>query len=182
MRIIREEIVHKARIFSVAEVTLEHRGKELNHSIIRFVDTVSVLPVTREGKIILEKQFRTPVGQFLLEIPAGKIDKGETPQAAMFRELEEEIGKRPVKFRELFQALVSCGYSDEFMHYYIAEVEDIPDSERSHFADDDEEIETIEVTPEEALAMAHKGDIRDAKTIMMILAYINEHNTTSQPN
>ncbi len=175
MKKISEKRVYDARIFSVSDVELTgSKGTEIHHSVIRFVDTVSVLPVTKRGTFILEKQYRTPVDDFLLEIPAGKIDAGEEPEAAMLRELEEEICCRAVSWKRLFGGYVSCGYSDEFMHYFVAEVEEISEDERNHFPDGDEEIQTVEVTPAEAFDMVKNGKIVDTKTITMILAYMNE--------
>jgi ADP-ribose pyrophosphatase len=175
MKIIREETLLKTRIFTVANVHLEKKnGEPVTHAVIRFVETISALPVTKNGNIILERQFRSAVGGWVIEAPAGKIDPGETPEATMRREIEEETAHRVVSCRELFEGWVSCGYTDEYMHYFIATVEPIPAAEREHFPDHDEEIETLELTLDAALAMIEHREIVDAKTIALILAYARE--------
>ncbi|HOW51211.1 MAG TPA: NUDIX hydrolase [bacterium] len=175
MKIVREEPILKTRIFTVADVHLEKKnGEPVTHAVIRFVKTISVLPVTKNGTLILERQFRSPVGGWIIEAPAGKIDPGESPEATMRRELEEEIGHRVVAAHEVFEGWVSCGYTDEYMYYFIATVEPLPENERTHFPDHDEEIETIEITLEEALAMIERREIADAKTIALILAHARE--------
>lgn len=175
MKKINEQQVYDAHIFSVSKVILHNaEEKEVIHSVVRFVDTVSVLPITPEGNIILEKQYRTPINDYLLEIPAGKIDQGESPETALQRELEEEIGYRTKELRKCFEAYVSCGISDEKMYYYIATVEKIPENERTVFPDDNEHIEIVEVTVDQAVNMIYNYEIKDTKSIMMILAYINE--------
>lgn len=175
MKIVREETVLKTRIFTVANVHLEKKsGEPVTHAVIRFVETVSVLPVTKNGGIILERQFRSAVGGWVIEAPAGKIDPDESPEATMRREVEEETGYRVLESREVFEGWVSCGYTDEYMHYFIATVEQIPAAQRKHFPDHDEEIETLTVTLDEAFAMIERREIVDAKTIALLLAYDRE--------
>ena len=175
MKIVREETILKTRIFNVAHVHMEKSsGEPVTHAIVRFVRTISVLPITKSGTIILERQFRSPVGGWVIEAPAGKIDTGESPETTMRRELEEEIGHRVISCRAVFEGWVSCGYTDEYMHYFIAVVEPLPADEREHFPDHDEEIETLTVTLDEALAMIERREIVDAKTIALILAHARE--------
>lgn len=178
MKIVREETVLKTRIFTVAHVHLEKKsGEPVTHAVIRFVETVSVLPVLASGEILLERQFRSAVGGWVIEAPAGKIDPGESPGTTVRREVEEEIGHRIVEARELFEGWVSCGYTDEYMHYFTATVEPIPAAQRKHFPDHDEEIETLTVTLDEALAMIGRREIVDAKTIALILAHARENKS-----
>lgn len=171
MKKISEQSVYDGGIFKVSKVFLKNGEKEVVHSVIRFVKTICVLPVTKEGTIILERQYRSPLDGFLLEIPAGKIDEHETHENCMKRELEEETGYRAVTYKNVFEGFVSCGYSDEYMYYYAALVEKIPAAERKHFEDSDEQIELVEVTVEKALEMVRNREIIDAKTIAMITAF-----------
>jgi len=134
---ISETQVFDGGIFKVAKVNLKNGNKDIVHSVIRFVKTISVLPVTKEGTIILEKQYRSPLDNFILEIPAGKIDEMESHENCMKRELEEETGYRAVAYKNVFEGYVTCGYSDEYMYYYVALVEKIPKKLRTHFEDSD---------------------------------------------
>ncbi len=171
---ISEEIICKTGIFDVAKVKLESdKRTNIIHSVIKFVNTVSLFPITKEGKIVVVKQYRTPLNKVLIEIPAGKIDKGESPEDCAKREMEEETGYRIIKLVEIYQAYVSCGYSDEKMTYYAAIVEKLTKNERTHFPDEDEELDIIELSPEDALKMIFSGEIEDAKTVSMIMAYVD---------
>ncbi len=177
MKIVGERPLLSTRIFTVTEVTLEKKnGEPVRHAVIRFVKTISVLPIAADGRIILERQFRSAVGGWVIEVPAGKIDAGETPETTVHREIEEEIGYRVTDLRSIGEGWVSCGYTDEYMYYFIARVEKIPEAERRHFPDHDEEIETIVLSLDEALAMIERREITDAKTILLVLAYAREQN------
>ncbi|HQN72049.1 MAG TPA: NUDIX hydrolase [bacterium] len=171
MKIVSQKLALDAGIFKVFEVKLLNNKKELTHSVLRFTGTICVLPVTEKGTIILERQYRTALDRYILEIPAGKIDAGELPEICLHRELEEETGLRAIKFKKCFEGFVTCGYSDEYMHYFVALTEKIPDDERKHFPDTDEEIELVEITVEKALEMIKEKEIIDSKTITLIYLY-----------
>lgn len=171
MKKIKSEQVHDAKVFQVSKVTLERNGKEIIHSVINFPGTICILPITQNGKILLEKQYRTPADRQLIEIPAGKIDKGEEPEVTMLRELEEETGFKAIKYKKCYEAFTSCGCLDEYLHYFIAQIEEIDKTQRKHFPDTHEDIELFEVTIEQALELVKNWEIVDAKTIMMINAY-----------
>jgi len=168
---IRTEQVYDAKVFKVSKITLDRNGEEIIHSVVNFPGTVCVLPITKNGKILLEKQYRTPADRYLIEIPAGKMDKNEAPEVTMLRELEEETGFKAVKYEKCYEAFTSCGCMDEYLHYFIAQVEKISESKRELFPDTHEDIELFEVTVEEALELVKNNEIIDAKTIMMINAY-----------
>lgn len=168
--IISEKQVADMRVFTVSEVELDKSGRRVHHSVIRFCGTASVLAITKEGNILLEKQYRTPIDRWIYEIPAGKIDKGEAPEHCIVRELEEETGYRPVKLVKSFEAYTSCGCSDEYMHYFTAIVEKIPEGERKLFPEIDEDLEIIEVSRETAEKMIAEKQIVDAKSIMLLTA------------
>lgn len=168
---ISEKIICDANVFKVSKVELKKGEKTIVHSVVRFPGTVCVLPVTEKGTLILEKQYRSPVGDLLIEIPAGKIDKGEKPEKCMTRELEEETGYRAVKFKKVYEAYTSCGCLDEYLHYFIALVEKIDKDKRNLFPDMNEDIEIFEVSVEEAVKMIKNREIVDAKTILMITNY-----------
>lgn len=171
-RVISEEKVVDMRLFTVSKVKLLSKGREILHSVVRFMGTAAVLPITKGGKFLIEKQYRTPIDSELYEIPAGKIDVGETPENCIARELEEETGYRAIKIKKIFEAYTSCGCSDEYMHYFAALVEKIPDGERRSFPEDDEDIELFELPPEECVEMIKNRKIIDAKTIALISAYM----------
>ncbi len=171
MEQISEKTICDAKVFKVSEVKLKKGDETVIHSVVRFPGTVCVLPLTNNGTIILEKQYRSPIGGYLIEIPAGKIDEGENPEKCMVRELEEETGYKAVKFKKVYEAYTSCGCLDEYLHYYIAFVEKIDEAERNLFPDRNEEIEVFEVSVEKAMKMIKDNEIVDAKTILLITNY-----------
>jgi len=168
---IKSQQVYDAKVFQVSKVTLDRNGEEVIHSVVNFPGTICVLPITQNGKILLEKQYRTPADRFLIEIPAGKMDKNEKPEATMLRELEEETGFKAIRYKKCYEAFTSCGCLDEYLHYFIAEVEKMDENDRKLFPDTHEDIELFEVTVEQALELVKSWEIVDAKTIMMINAY-----------
>ena len=178
MKVVDEKTVFETKIFVVKEVSLEKSdGTTVVHHVIRFSRTVSVLPITPDGRIVLERQFRSAVGGWVTEVPAGKVDAGESLEETVRREIEEEIGYHVITCRELFSGWVSCGYTDEYMHYFLAIVEPLTEGKRKRFPDHDEEIETLTVTLEDACAMIERREIVDAKTIALVYAYARERNS-----
>ena len=120
-----------------------------------------------DGRIILIRQFRYAFMKDFLEIPAGKIDEGEDILTCARRELSEEIGYDCENMKYLGKICPSCGCMNEVIHLYVAENM----VERQLAPDEDEDIQTVIVTKEEALAMISSGEIDDAKTICALLRY-----------
>ncbi|MDR0922365.1 MAG: NUDIX hydrolase [Lactobacillales bacterium] len=131
---------------------------------------VTVIPITKENKIVLVKQFRKPMEKVLLEIPAGKIEAGEYDdlEAAAKRELEEETGYQAGTFEKITEVYLSPGFADELLRIYYAT--DLTKVEHPRAQDDDEVIELYELTFEEAKKAERDGLICDAKTVLA-LAY-----------
>ena len=146
-------------------------NKESNRIFIKHDGASAVLPITRDGKIILIKQYRYPVKQVMIEIPAGKKDEpSEDGLLCAVRELEEETGYRSNDIRK-FQDLHNCvGYSNEMIELYIAY--DCEKIDQPKSGDDDEFIELLLVTNEEAKALLKQGKITDAKTIITLQHYL----------
>ncbi|MCT4618690.1 MAG: NUDIX hydrolase [Marinisporobacter sp.] len=140
--------------------------KRATREIVEHPGAVAVVPITKDNKIIMVKQFRKPVERILLEIPAGKIDKNEEPLTCAKRELKEETGyeSRDIKF--LFSFYTSAGFSNEIIHLYVAK--DLISGEAC--PDEDEYIEIEYMKINELVKMIYDGKIKDSKTIMAILA------------
>ncbi len=131
----------------------------------------AVLPITKEGKLILIKQYRYPVGRELLEVPAGKKDfEDETGIDCIVRELEEETALRSDNIVKI-QDLHSCvGYSSELIELYIAY--DCEPVENPKTGDDDEFIEVLQYSKSEVEELVKLGKITDSKTLALILHYL----------
>ena len=126
----------------------------------------SVIPLLPDNQIILVKQFRYPVGQVTLEVPAGKLDvEGEDPLECAKRELSEETGYTAKKFWKLTTIATTVCFSNEFIHLYAAT--DLTPGKQH--PDDDEFINAIKMPLTAAVQMVESGKIIDAKSIISIL-------------
>ncbi|AEV19920.1 NUDIX hydrolase [Geobacillus sp. G4] len=163
-----EKTVRKEKLFSgriidlyIEEVELPN-GKTSQREVIKHPGAVAVLPLLPDGKIVLVRQYRKALERALVEIPAGKLEHGEEPLASAHRELEEETGYRAQSMRHLISFYTSPGFADELIHLYVAE--GLEKAEDGAGLDEDEFVELLEVTLEEALEMLQQRDIYDAKT------------------
>jgi len=153
----------------VHDVILENQ-KSATREIITHNGGVGVLPIAKDGKVILVKQFRKPFECFTVEIPAGKREKEEAPEKCAMRELAEETGIKAGKLSFLVEMLPSPGYTSETVYIYLAE--DLTFGEAS--TDEDEFIEVFELQLDEAYDLIKKGEIKDAKTVIAITMAVNE--------
>jgi len=165
------EYIYRGKVVTLRkDRVLLPNGKEGEREVVEHSGAVAVVPVTEEGNIILVKQFRKAVEEETIEIPAGKLDPGEEPEICALRELQEEIGFTAGTLKYKFSYYTSPGFSNEILHLFIAR-----NLEESKLAcDDDEFIETLQVSPEAILHMIMKGEIKDGKTITGILAFFQE--------
>ena len=119
----QRKIIYQGRIFSVA--IEEHRlpdGRQASFEIVRYPGAAAALPLLEGEGIILIRQFRPSVGGMLLEIPAGRLEKGEQAEDCARRELEEEIGCRVQRLIPLGKMHNAVGFSDACLHLFAAEV------------------------------------------------------------
>lgn len=140
-------------------------GETAQREIVEHPGAVAVIPVTAEGKIVLVRQFRYPINQITLELPAGKLELGEQPEITCMRELAEETGFKADHLEKLTEFVVAPGYTTERITLFKA----TGLSPTTAMLDEDEFVETVEVTFDEALAMVRDGRIFDAKTMIGLL-------------
>lgn len=156
--------IYDGKIISLQIDTVElPDGTTGEREIIKHPGAVAVLAV-RNGRLLLVDQFRQPLGRGELEIPAGKLEKGEDPLEAAKRELQEETGYSAGKISLLHSFYTSPGFADELIHLYLAE--DLKQGNAS--PDDDEFLEVHEVTLREAKTYISDGWIADAKTMLAV--------------
>jgi ADP-ribose pyrophosphatase len=139
-------------------------GRVVEREVITHGGAVGIIPITEADKIILVNQYRHPVSKFLLEIPAGKLDPGETPEVCAKRELIEEIGLAPGRLTKISTFYTTPGYSNEVFHLFVAE-DLVPEVS---LEPEEEIVGTIEVSLDDAVAMIEDGRIEDGKTIAAI--------------
>ncbi len=136
-------------------------GRITTREYIRHPGAVAIVPVLPDGSIVLVKQFRYATGSVLYEIPAGKIDPGEEPDACARRELSEETGYEAANWRYLTAIATTPGFTDELIHLYLAEGLEQFDQH----TDPDEFVKIEVVAPETVVEMIRDGRICDGKTI-----------------
>ena len=146
---------------SVDKVELED-GKITTRELITHPGGVCVVPINDKGEIYMVKQFRYPFSSVLLEIPAGKLEKGEDHRECGIRELKEEIGAEAEYLGCLYPTVA---YDTEIIHMYLAK--GLSFGEQS--LDDGEFIDVIKMPFEQAVEMVMKNEIPDAKTQLAIL-------------
>lgn len=156
------------RVISVQidEVELPN-GKKSTRELVKHPGAVAIIPITQEGKIVMVKQFRKPLEKEIIEIPAGKLEEGELPEITARRELEEETGYTSDKLEYIQSFYTSPGFADEILYLYVTD-ELRPLKEKVDL-DEDEFVELIEVTLEEAEQFIKEEKIHDAKTVFAIM-------------
>lgn len=167
---ISSEMIYDGKVIKVKvdEVQLPN-GKTAKREIVTHQGAVAVLPLTNDGKMIAVRQFRKPLEKTIVEIPAGKLEKGENPLDCAIRELEEETGYKAHKLEHFSSFYTSPGFADEILHLYVAT--DLYEGVLQ--PDEDEFVETLHLTLEEAKELMAQGEICDAKTVLAIIAWEN---------
>ncbi|MFA7228742.1 MAG: NUDIX hydrolase [Melioribacteraceae bacterium] len=127
-----------------------------------------VLPINKNGKVVLVTQYRYPHNEVLLELPAGKLEKGEDPFICASRELTEETGYTSDKITKLGKIYTTPGFCDEILHIYLAENLIAGNHARE---EGEEGMEIVEMTLEEVEEQIRSGKIVDAKTICGVAYY-----------
>ena len=164
----KERLIYKGRILELYndDVSLAD-GSEAMREYVHHNGGCGVLAVDKDGYIYLVEQFRYPYREMLLEIPAGKVDKGETAYDCAVRELKEEVGLTAVSLTDWGVIYPSPGYTDEPLHIYLATEFEVGENR----PDDHELLNIRKIKFSEALEMVNRNEIRDAKTIVAILKY-----------
>ena len=160
------EIVFQGKLLDVRrDIVILPNGANGIREWIKHPGAVCCIPILPNGKIALIRQYRYSVRKMMIELPAGKLDKNETPEDCAIRELEEEIGYKANKLTFLANIHPAIGFANEKMWLYFAE-----DLEKTNQKlDSDELIEIIPTKLEDALEMVWNGSITDVKTIIGLI-------------
>lgn len=158
--------LYNGKIFDVVleKVTLPN-GAIKDREIVRHPGAAAMVPLLDNGKVLLIRQYRHAVGEFLWEIPAGTLEPDEAAIECARRELVEETGYEASSFDKLAEILPAPGYTDELIHIFLASgLKSVKQK-----LEDDEVLELQPIAFDTALEMITKGEIRDAKTIAGLL-------------
>lgn len=165
-RVLNHERIYSGKVLDLDVDDVEEPGGiRGRREIVRQRGSVAALPVHPDGRVVLVRQYRYAVDSRVWELPAGRIDPGETPAEGARRELEEEVGLRPGTLEPLLDFWTTPGFCDEVMHLYRAtDLESVPPR-----PEEDENIEAAVFTLEEAREMLRRGEIREGKTVVALL-------------
>ncbi|MDY0396513.1 NUDIX hydrolase [Virgibacillus halophilus] len=142
-------------------------GKIATRELIKHPGAVAVIAINDDNKLILVEQYRKPCERTLVEIPAGKLEQGEDPKQAAVRELEEETGYVAKELKYITSFYSSPGFADELLHIYFTDK--LVKSDDPREADEDEFVEVLELSLQEAKQYAAIQKICDAKTNYAVL-------------
>ena len=163
MKVISSRELLKTRLFSVVEeVANDPSGFEIKRSIVRHPGSAVMMAVDEEDRVLLVKQFRLPAEQDLWELPAGRLDPGESPLEAAQRELREETGYHAKQWSQLATFWASPGYVQEKMTIFLAQ--DLTEGKQEPM--DDERIEVRWFEKQELAEMVRDGEITDGKPLI----------------
>ncbi|MEP7180994.1 MAG: NUDIX hydrolase [Betaproteobacteria bacterium] len=166
---VSSEQVYRGKLLDVRrDVVRLPDGKTATREYIVHPGAVLVVPVLDDGRLVVERQFRYPLGCVMLEFPAGKIDPGESPLVTGKRELMEEAGYTAATWTPLGRVHTVVSYSTEAIEFFVAEGL----SHEGAKLDDGEFLEIDEMSVDAMLAALDRGEITDVKTVAALLMYV----------
>jgi len=164
---VKKKKIFEGKILGLSVYDGVIEGRKVKREMIEHRGAAAMLAFDENKKVILVKQHRYPHG-YVLEIPAGTLEKGEKPEKCAFRELEEETGYKAKKMAPLITFYPSIGYNTEVIHCFVAsnlkKVSDLS-------LDEDEILSVVKVDFKKLLEMIKTGKIQDSKTICAVLTY-----------
>ncbi len=163
-----QQVYHGSAVNLRLDTVEKPNGKKATREVVEHSDCVAVIVLDDQDNVLLERQFRYPVGKSLLEIPAGGIDPGEEPIDCVRRELQEEIGYLPKKIAKLGGFYSIPGYGTEYLYCYMAT--DLVPSRL--MAEDTQSIELVRVPQNQIPKLIASGEICDAKSIAALLTFL----------
>ncbi|GIO17140.1 ADP-ribose pyrophosphatase [Oceanobacillus oncorhynchi subsp. incaldanensis] len=173
MQRFEEKTMTSKKIFegNIIDVQLDEvrlpNGETAQRELVYHPGAVAIIPITSDNKIVLVEQYRKPLERTLVEIPAGKLEQNENPLTAAVRELEEETGYTTTNLSQVTSFYTSPGFANELVYVYVTN--DLIKMENPPAGDDDEFVEIMEVTLDEAKDLVEEGRIQDAKTNYAVL-------------
>jgi ADP-ribose pyrophosphatase len=165
-RVVSRRRVYEGKVVALdVDLVEEPGGVQAVREVVRHRGSVAVLPVHDDGRVVLVRQYRYPVDAKVWELPAGRLDPGESVEEGARRELEEEVGLQPARLEPLSVFYTTPGFCDETMYLFRATaLRSVPPR-----PDADERIEAAVFTLEEARDMIRRGEVREGKTLVALL-------------
>jgi ADP-ribose diphosphatase len=164
-QIVASEEIFRGRVFDVTVDTVREGETTYKREVVHHPGSAVIIPAFADGTIALVRQYRHPAVRYLLEAPAGTLNRGERPEEGAARELEEELGFVAGRLEKLSEFFVSPGFCEEKMWLYLAT--DMTKTEQR--LEDDELLDVVRLPVRQALEMITDGEIEDAKTIIGLM-------------
>ena len=163
----KKEKLYKGRLFEINAYNMQVEHRKVRREVIEHPGAAAMLAFDEKGKVLLVKQHRFPHG-YILEIPAGTLEKGEKPIDCAYREIIEETGYKAKKMTKLVSYFPSVGYNKEEIHVFVAS------GTKKEFElklDNDEFITVVKMDIKKLIGMIKAGKIIDSKTICAVMIY-----------
>jgi ADP-ribose pyrophosphatase len=172
VEVISSKLSYEGPLFRVYTDEILENGRKVSRDVVRHNGSVVILAIDdtqskRDPMIVMERQYRHAAKEYLLEVPAGKMEAGEDALAGAKRELLEETGFKAKRWRKMVRYFASPGFLGEFMQVFIAEGLTLGEAQPEY----DEQLE-IEMMPlSKLLSMIEEGKIHDGKTLISVMLY-----------
>ena len=164
----KKEKIYQGKILDLNVYALTIRGKKVRREIVEHRGAAAILAFDEKGKVILVKQHRFGHG-YILEIPAGTLERGERPVKCAFREIQEETGYKAASMKHFLTYYPSVGYNREAIHCFVAKgVKKVS----GQALDEDEIMSVVKIDLKKLVGMIKAGRIIDSKTICAVLTYV----------
>ncbi|MDA0769750.1 MAG: NUDIX hydrolase [Chloroflexi bacterium] len=165
-KLVSSQSVFQGKIVNVrSDTVLLPSGRQTVREVVEHSAAVVIVPIDSDDNVLLVRQYRYPIDQFILEAPAGGLEDGESPDDCAQRELQEEVGYASRNIRPMGGFWSAPGFSTEYLYAYMAR--DLVPSKLN--ADDDEAIEVIPTPMSSINKLIRLGEIQDSKTIAALL-------------
>src|ERR1700678_2886674 len=172
VEVISSKLSYEGPLFRVYTDEIVENGREVSRDVVRHNGSIVILAIDdaksqRDPLIVMERQYRHAAKEYLLEIPAGKLEEGEDPLAGAKRELLEETGFRAARWRKMVRYFASPGFLGEWMQVFIAEGLTVGEAQPEY----DEQLEVSLMPLSRVIAMIDEGKIQDGKTLISVMLY-----------
>lgn len=169
---IAKRIIHKGKLITIREDVVKSVIGQFNREIVEHPGTVTIIPIIGKSIIVI-KQYRHAIEKIIVELPAGTLEKGETPEECAKRELLEETGYKGSSFQKILELYPAPGYSTEVNYLYLA----TNLTKMKQKLEKDENITVLTLNLENVLQMIERKEIKDAKSIVGILFFKTFYNS-----
>jgi len=172
VEVISSKLSYEGPLFHVYTDEIVENGRKVTRDVVRHNGSVVILAIDdtkskRDPMVVMERQYRHAAKEYLLEVPAGKMEEGENPLAGAKRELLEETGFKAKRWRKMARYFASPGFLGEWMQVFIAEGLTLGDSQPEY----DEQLEIEMIPLSRLLRMIEEGKISDGKTLISVMLY-----------